>query len=970
MGSAQARIPLDHVRRLAAGHATAQVPDRQLLERFAARHEEAAFAALVRRHGAMVLSVCRRVLRDAHAAEDAFQATFLVLARKAGSIRRGDSLGGWLYGVAYRVAARARVDAARRQRREAHTPARSPADPAAEVSERDLCAVIDAELQRLPEPYRLPLVLCYLEGKTRDEAARALGCSLGTLKRRLEQGRERLRARLTRRGLSLSGALLAATWPRAACATVPAELARAATQAALLSAAGHSPAAVASAQAVALADGALRAMSVTRLALLPAVLVLVGALGVSVLARPADTANPAEASARHESPPAAAGRQGKQAGAASRAGDKAGQGERPAQDAKPLMTVTGRVLAPDGKPVAGARVAVLSYSLGSYFTEQGPAAADVRLGHTWTDADGRFTLEVRRTSSARDYAVAVIASAAGHGLGWQGLHPDAARPEAVIRLRPEQALRGRVIDLQGAPAAGVKLYLAYVAPKDVREEKDSVGLHEPLESLAPLPGPVTTDGQGHFVLRGLGPDLLIGLHVRDERFACQTLHRIATGPAGKAEEAVLLLQPPQVVEGRITQADTGRPVPHARLVVIGQDRKFGQSTFEHGTVAARADTQGRFRVSSFPGNTLAVKVFPPEGSPYLAIGKDVAWPRGAARQQLDLALPRVVLVRGRVTEAASGRPVAGATIDFLPQRTDNPNFREDVLVALWSGVKSGPDGTFRMAVLPGPSHLLVQAATPDYLQRKVYYDNYSGKITTAPAAPAPGLPPPGGPWFVNGLAALDLKPNADPAEVKISLRRGVTVMGRLSGPDGKPVAEARLLCRLPLASLGYGQLHPKVVCDGRFELPGCDPATTYPVYFLDAANRRGAVARVSGKQAGKAPAQVRLAPCGTAVVRFVDAGGKPLPNFRPGAYSLQLLVQPGAAAGKKIGSQQEAETVSLDAMDPQHYRREMTADAQGRLTLPALIPGATYRIAVRGRATEFTVEAGKTVSLPDIRVGR
>jgi RNA polymerase sigma factor (sigma-70 family) len=948
MGSAPAKIPLDHIRRLAAGHAAAQVPDGELLQRFAGQREEAAFTALVRRHGPMVLAVCRRVLHDAHAAEDAFQATFLVLARKAGSIRAGDSLGSWLYGVAYRVAARARVDAARRQRREAHTAARPPADPVAEVSERDLCAAIDAELQRLPEPYRMPLLLCYLEGRTRDEAARALGCSLSTLKRRLDVGRERLRARLARRGLTFSGALLAAALSRAASAAVPAALARAATQAALLSAAGESPGV--SAQAAALADAALRGMSTTRLAVAPVVLLLVGALGMAVLAGMA-----------------ASGQQRSQAGEALPAGEKArATAQRPGPAEKQTMTVSGRVLAPDGKPVAGARVAVLAPPRRALATEEEAAAAVIRLGLTHTDAEGQFSLRVRRTSSARDYSVSLIASAPGHGLGWQRLHPDVARPQAVIRLHPEQPVRGRLIDLQGAPAAGVKLYLAYLALKDAREEKDAVGLNEPYDSLEPWPGPATTDAQGRFTLRGVGANLLIGLHVRDERFARQTLHRLDSGTPRKAREATLLLQPPQVLEGRVTQADTGQALPHARLVVIGQDRKFDQPTFEHGTVTARADAQGRFRVSSFHGNTLAVKVYPPEGTPYLAVGKHVEWPVGAARHKLDLALPRGVLVRGRITEAVSGQAVAGATIDFLPQRTDNPHFREDVLNGLWTGVKSGPDGTFRLAVLPGPAHLLVRATAPDYLQRRVYYDGVSGKVTTTPQAPKP-LRPPSGPWFINGLAALDLKPKAEPVAVTIALRRGVTVTGRLAGPDGKPVAEARLLCRLPVASLGYSQLTPAVVCDGRFELPGCDPGKTYPVYFLDAANRHGAVVAVSGKQAGRAPVQVRLAPCGVAVVRFVDAGGKPVPNFRLGYYAVQLLVRPGAAEGKGMGGQGEAETISVDLLDPLHYRREMSADAEGRLTLPALIPGATYRI---GRATEFTAAAGKTVSLPDIRVGR
>src|SRR5262249_29881512 len=153
------------------------------------QHEEPAFEALVRRHGPLVLGVCRRLLHNWHDAEDAFQATFWVLARKAGSITRKESVAGWLYQVAYRAAVKARTRAANQQQQERKAQPKPSTDPLAEVTGRELLGVLDEELQRLPQRYRTPLVLCYLEGKTRDEAAQELGWSVGTLKRRLEQGR-------------------------------------------------------------------------------------------------------------------------------------------------------------------------------------------------------------------------------------------------------------------------------------------------------------------------------------------------------------------------------------------------------------------------------------------------------------------------------------------------------------------------------------------------------------------------------------------------------------------------------------------------------------------------------------------------------------------------------------------------------------------------------------------------------------
>jgi C-terminal peptidase prc len=211
MSNAQAASVLRHIRKLVDG--SNRLGDAELLERFTSRREEAAFDALLRRHGPLVLAVCRRVLCHQQDVEDAFQATFLVLVRRAASIRKSESVSAWLYGVAYRIATKARTQAARRRQREARAgEGRQTASRLDEVTGRELYAVVDEELNRLPAECRAALILCYLEGKTRDEAARQLGWSLGTLKRRLERGRRRLHDRLTRRGMAPSFALFAATF--------------------------------------------------------------------------------------------------------------------------------------------------------------------------------------------------------------------------------------------------------------------------------------------------------------------------------------------------------------------------------------------------------------------------------------------------------------------------------------------------------------------------------------------------------------------------------------------------------------------------------------------------------------------------------------------------------------------------------------------------------------------------------------
>jgi RNA polymerase sigma factor (sigma-70 family) len=289
MATRQANPVLRHIRGLTGGGALTRLADRELLERFTAQQDQTAFEALVRRHGPMVLRVCRSVLRDEHAADDAFQATFLVLARKAGSLRRQELLAGWLHGVAHRVAARARVEAARRLNREAQAEPRTGPDPAAEVSTRELCAALEEEMGRLPEKYRSPFYLCHVEGRTRDQAARQLGYSLRTLQRLLERGRTLLQVRLGRRGVTLSAALLAATLGQgAAPAAVPAALLTSTLSAAF--ATGQSGAVPL--KATALADGVLRRMAATRGKLLVALALVTVAAGAGVLAQPTTVPQP------------------------------------------------------------------------------------------------------------------------------------------------------------------------------------------------------------------------------------------------------------------------------------------------------------------------------------------------------------------------------------------------------------------------------------------------------------------------------------------------------------------------------------------------------------------------------------------------------------------------------------------------------------------------------------------------------
>ena len=259
--------------------------DRQLLERFVNRTDsraEDAFTILLERHGPMVWGVCRRLLADQHAAADAFQATFLVLVRRASVVRVDDSLGPWLYGVSRRVAARARTTALRRGARETGG-VEAVAGPAPDPGAADRLAVLDEEIGRLPERQRAAVVLCDLEGLPHEEASRRLGCPVGTVESRLSRGRQRLRDRLTRRGFAPAAAALWTEMARDASVAMPAALIRHSARFVTSSPAADTvPAAAAT-----LAEGVIQMMWLARLKPLAAVAaaLILATAGVAVQGR-------------------------------------------------------------------------------------------------------------------------------------------------------------------------------------------------------------------------------------------------------------------------------------------------------------------------------------------------------------------------------------------------------------------------------------------------------------------------------------------------------------------------------------------------------------------------------------------------------------------------------------------------------------------------------------------------------------
>jgi RNA polymerase sigma factor (sigma-70 family) len=284
---------IPHLRRAALGHDGAGLPDAELLTGYVARRDEEAFAVLVRRHGPMVFGVCRRVLGNTADAEDAFQATFLVLVRKAAAVVPRSQVGNWLYGVAINTARKAKAMTRNRRIKERQAATR-PRSEEAPDDWQELQAQLDEQLSRLPDKYRVPIVLCDLEGKPVKAAAKQLGWPQGTVASRLSRGRALLARRLKRGGVLLSsGALAAVLTERATSASVPSSLVSSTMKAAALFAAGQTATGTISVPVVALTEGVLKAMLMTKLKIVAGLILMVvagvaiaGAAGVSFWTKP------------------------------------------------------------------------------------------------------------------------------------------------------------------------------------------------------------------------------------------------------------------------------------------------------------------------------------------------------------------------------------------------------------------------------------------------------------------------------------------------------------------------------------------------------------------------------------------------------------------------------------------------------------------------------------------------------------
>jgi hypothetical protein len=362
-----------------------------------------------------------------------------------------------------------------------------------------------------------------------------------------------------------------------------------------------------------------------------------------------------------------------------------------------------------------------------------------------------------------------------------------------------------------------------------------------------------------------------------------------------------------------------------------------------------------------------VSIFPPDGQPYLAREAEVTWTKGAVKKEVDFRLSRGQLIRGRVTELGTGRPVAGASVQFYPM--DPSQTRGGLVYGTDTRVASQDDGSFQVAVPPGQGRLMVVGPSLDYVLREIaggplYASGHRG----------------GRRYYAHAIVDYEARAGEGHREVDVTLTPGKALHGRVVGPAGETVQDAVILTRQ--------QIHPSNLCwqeyaflhahDGRFELTGLDPEKATPAYFVDPEHQWGAVVELSGKQAGE-DLTIRLRPCGWAKARFVGPDGQPVARLQVSMY-VQVLMTPGS---QRLGADDRGESLWADGaflpnIDPEHHPTDLATDADGRVTLPGLIPGAPYRISdwstinVQGKGYQtrrnFSISQGESLDLGEILV--
>jgi RNA polymerase sigma factor (sigma-70 family) len=889
MGHSSVQTSIQHLRLLLAAQQGQEQSDEQLLTAFVERRDDLAFTALVRRHGPMVMGVCRRVLGHEQDSEDAFQAAFLVLARQAASLRNKSILAGFLHRVAFRLACKAKRAAARRRKHEGRAPAKPNVNSSDDLLWREVRTLLDEEIARLPEKYRNVFVLCCLEEVSQAETAHRLGLKVRTVSNYLAEARKRLGQRLSRRGVELTAALAAvalAVEPISAMPLVPLSS---------LMGTAASPAAVALAESISpyLGLGKVRIAAVIVLA----VTVLGGAGGWFMESRIAQEPG----KRRGVSPPVAL-----------RSAERSATGgltPRRSPETGKTVEIRGRVLGPDGKPKAGAKLLVLGED--EKITQLGVSAAD-----------GRFTVSVPKEPRSNYSLRYLIARTEGTGIDFLKLDALASEKPVELRLVRDNVVRGRVVNTEGKPVAGVRVAVHSITVHIDNTLDTFLTAYRKLlaegAGLAELktlwnPGAlntVTTDADGRFALHGIGAERTTRLRFRGGGIADTSLwyvlNRAGFDPTsynqayrdfyfkanGRRDDPgmrhhflyspdiSLVAESEKIIRGRVLDADTRKVQPRLEIRLTGY-----WDTFQIFPLTATTDAEGHYEIHGARKAKRYLVQFMGDASAGYAPSQ--IWADDTTAYQpvpAELKVKKGVIVSGKVIDGATGQALPGwAAAAVLSGNPFIKDYHYDEIVTLngapFVARSSGAsaDGTFRIVTLPGPVLLMgglyrqklppLEAARYGEAIADPKYPKY---FQIGPALLTyRGLKGFRGGVEGNFCKVLDVKPGTALVKQDIVLERGSEQQVGIRDAEGRPLSGIWAAGISPLRGF------PAI----RLESASC------PVYHLEAGKPRLLVfwdplrnlaGSVTLKGEEKEPVEVKLSPMASLKGRLLDADGKPL----------------------------------------------------------------------------------------------